>query len=142
MRIEIENVQALKDSLTNMGLNFDVIAGDAVLEVATEISTSVKNAIAKGSPAGRQYKRGKRAVHTASAPGQAPASDTGRLVGSIYTTETGRLEATVGSPLAYAYYLEHGTRRMAARPVWLRKSKEKARLLPKAIEAGIKRAIR
>ena len=54
--------------------------------------------------------------HQASAPGEAPATDTGRLMGSIYFDREGPLTATVGSKLAYAEWLEYGTSRMAPRP--------------------------
>lgn len=56
--------------------------------------------------------------HQASAPGEAPATDTGRLVTSIKVKRTGT-EGTVGSQLDYAFYLEYGTLRMEPRP-WLR----------------------
>lgn len=141
MRIEVEGVAELRAALEKMGADFDAVARDAVLETATEIASKVKRSIAKGSPRGRQYARGKTATHTASAPGQAPASDTGRLVGSIYAALTGRLEATGGSPLAYAYYLEYGTRKMAARPVWLKTVKQNENTFRQAFEARLKGVI-
>lgn len=64
--------------------------------------------------------------HTASAPGQAPASDTGTLVNSIYVDRDGVARMTVGSRLAYAAYLEFGTRKIAPRPAWV-PAVEKAR---------------
>lgn len=142
MRIELDGADELKAALNKMGLNFEDVTGDAVIETATEISSDVKRQIAKGKPSGKTYRRGKRATHTASAPGQAPASDRGRLVGSIYTAETGWLEAASGSPLAYAYYLEHGTRRMAARPVWLKTTKKHGKTFRAAIEARLAGLIR
>lgn len=58
-------------------------------------------------------------THRASAPGQAPASDTGTLTGSIYVERRGEYAVTVGSRLAYAAYLEFGTRKIAKRPAWI-----------------------
>lgn len=120
MKIQVEGIEELSAAIAAMGLNVEQVLGDAVLETATSIATDVKTAIHQGTPRGKSYSRGKRAMHVASAPGQAPASDTGRLVGSIYTEMSGPLTATSGSPLAYSYHLEFGTRRMAPRPVWMK----------------------
>lgn len=67
---------------------------------------------------GRTYKR-RGIEHRASAPGQPPAVDTGRLRSS-YTYETGSDGqddvVIVGTDVDYAPPLEFGTSRMAARP--------------------------
>lgn len=61
---------------------------------------------------------GRAAPHTASAPGEPPASDTGFLMSSIRhviaVDET--VYASIGSDLEYALYLELGTRYMEPRP--------------------------
>jgi HK97 gp10 family phage protein len=55
--------------------------------------------------------------HRASAPGQAPASDTGKLVGSIRTKYYIRkLQGLVNCSVKYGGWLEFGTVRMAERP--------------------------
>ena len=55
--------------------------------------------------------------HTASKPGDAPNTDTGRLVSSIQKKAISPTEMEVGSyNLEYAKYLELGTSRMEARP--------------------------
>jgi HK97 gp10 family phage protein len=65
------------------------------------------------------YKR-KSVIHKASAPGEAPANDTGRLAGSISTyLNSTALESivTAGRGLAkYATMLEFGTRKIKPRP--------------------------
>ena len=55
--------------------------------------------------------------HTASKEGEAPNTDTGRLVSSIHVEATENY-VFVGSTLEYAGHLEFGTRSMGARP-WL-----------------------
>lgn len=55
-------------------------------------------------------------VHTASAPGQPPAVDTGRLRQSIRVQKVGPGHYRVGTDVQYAIFLEFGTRRIAARP--------------------------
>jgi HK97 gp10 family phage protein len=54
--------------------------------------------------------------HRASAPGEAPAIDTGHLVNSIQIEKTGQAQRTITVGAGYALALELGTRRMAARP--------------------------
>lgn len=54
--------------------------------------------------------------HRASAPGEAPATDTGNLAGSIYSRMTGKLTGEAGSTAEYAPVLEFGGAHMAARP--------------------------
>lgn len=65
---------------------------------------------------GRSYRRGRTAVHVASAAGDAPAVDTGRLRQSITALKVDDGHWRVGTNVVYAPYLEFGTRRMAARP--------------------------
>lgn len=62
---------------------------------------------------GRQYGK-----HRASAPGESPAVDSGNLIGSIQQIFPSTLEGRVGTNVEYAIYLEQGTARMAARPLW------------------------
>lgn len=68
---------------------------------------------------GREYKRGSR-THRASAPGQAPASDTGRLLGATLPMgiryEADRVVTGVVANTDYAENLEAGTDKMEARP--------------------------
>ena len=54
--------------------------------------------------------------HRASAPGEAPAIDTGNLLNSGYHKMTGPTEGEVGFGAEYAVYLEMGSVRMAPRP--------------------------
>ena len=54
-------------------------------------------------------------MHQASAPGQAPATDTGMLVSSI-KAESKSLTGRVYSELKYSFWLEYGTLYMRPRP--------------------------
>lgn len=71
-----------------------------------------------GQKSGRIYRR-RGAEHQASAPGEAPASDTGRLVQSGHTevlTEGQIVRGRVTWSTAYALKLEVGTEKVAPRP--------------------------
>lgn len=63
--------------------------------------------------------------HTASAAGEYPASDTGRLAGSIEIEGLGKKVVSVGTAVMYGRHLEFGTRNMFSRP-WLQPSFELA----------------
>jgi HK97 gp10 family phage protein len=80
-----------------------------------------KRAVARGPKTGRIYMKGKNKSirHQASAPGEPPATDTGRLLNSIVgdAKVVGKqVQGYLDARTAYAGYLEFGTRRMAARP--------------------------
>lgn len=64
----------------------------------------------------RQVGARRSAPHTASAPGDPPAVDTGRLRQSITALKIGPGHWRVGTNVKYAIFLEFGTRRIAPRP--------------------------
>jgi len=65
---------------------------------------------------GRIYRR-RSVEHQASAPGEPPASDTGRLVNSIATKyDVNTLSGTVVVDAEYGPYLEFGTQTIEPRP--------------------------
>ena len=94
--------------------------------------------------------------HQASAPGEAPAKDTGGLERSVYIKQTGKAAYELGindnktsdgktSYKQVAFWLEHGTRdgKIAMRPNWVPET-EKAReafedVMQKTIAAAIKK---
>lgn len=77
--------------------------------------------------------------HIPSEPYHPPNADTGRLMGSYITTWAGnRRTIYIGSPLAYAAYLEHGTSRMRPRPHLIPRYREE---LPK-LSARIQQRLR
>ena len=71
-----------------------------------------------GRGAGRRViPYGSRAPHQASAPGEAPANDTGALIASgRVTAAKGTYAAFAGWQRIYAFFLEFGTDRMEPRP--------------------------
>lgn len=68
------------------------------------------------SPFGKLYPvKLRNKPHRASAPGQAPATDTGELIASIIV-DNRRNSIEVGATAKYAPWLEDGTRGMESRP--------------------------
>lgn len=92
-------------------------AAERGLVAATEeVRTEAISLILDTPKTGRIYRR-RGVYHQASAPGEPPASDTGRLVKSIRTEfDFDRLVGRVIASTKYAALLETGTSRMAARP--------------------------
>jgi HK97 gp10 family phage protein len=89
---------------------FPQAARELVLQTAMEIEARAKAAMAAGK-SGHLYDN-----HQASAPGEAPAVDTGTLLNSLTSELEGPGTAVVYTNVEYASYLEYGTSRMAARP--------------------------
>ena len=92
---------------------------DTINDVAMQTHETSVQGIQRGPASGRTYTRG-TVTHTASAPGEYPMSDTGRLASNvIFNLATGsNPTASVGTNISYGAYLEFGASKMAARP-WL-----------------------
>ncbi len=154
--IEVVNIKAVRQALQGMAQQIDVVVQDAVEDTAHEIRNEVINAIRSGPASGRVYThymwtdpqgrlrigRERDKPHQASAPGEAPMTDSGALVASIKPPEVGDLFATVGSPLVYASYLEYGTRKMAPRPIWHKTADKEGLRFRDRVEEGLRNIIR
>lgn len=91
-------------------------AGRAVVRGTESVRNEALRLILNTPKTGRVYRR-RGVEHQASAPGEAPASDTGRLVASIRTEyENNNLVGRVVASTNYAAHLEFGTQRMQPRP--------------------------
>jgi len=87
-------------------------------------------------PAGRQYR------HQASAPGESPATFTGKLARGL-KFQVGGTELEVGADkdVDYAPYLEQGTNNMVPRPYLSRTVEANSRNLEQYIERELKSAL-
>jgi hypothetical protein len=87
---------------------------------------------------GRIYRR-RGVEHQASAPGQAPATDTGGLAaGRRIQLDTRALRARLIFTKKAAWWLEHGTRKMEPRPFARRALYEKRRAVVLAIGGEVR----
>jgi HK97 gp10 family phage protein len=123
---------------TKINKNIDALLIDKVHlllgKAATEFEKEMKQEIEYGAKTGNQYQRGNN-FHTASAPGQAPASDSGKLAGSIRYEKKSNDKHEVSINSEYALALEVGTSRMAARPFITPALQNAKKKLMKAIRA-------
>lgn len=117
----------------------------ALLAGAQVIEGAAKLKIQTGPKTGRIYKKTKTgALHQASAPGEAPATDTGNLVGGISSEKAGRLKARTIATSEYATALEFGSvdGKMLARP-FMKPSADESEgaiqeLVAQAVKDGVK----
>jgi phage gpG-like protein len=84
--------------------------------VYTEIFRTING---KAVPIGPRQGNNLSASHRASAPGEAPATDTGRLASATEYKNTGKFTAEVGNSVIYGAMLEFGTQKIAPRPAWV-----------------------
>ena len=131
-----EATKALKSLEKDLEQPFrEVIAGGAQL-----IRGEAIKSIQTGPKTGRIYEKyNPRRTHRASAPGQAPASDTGNLVSQIMVNQKSPDEILVESNATYSSFLEFGTSKMLARP-FLFPATERSR--PKIAEAVFNRVVK
>lgn len=127
--VELVGEKKIQQALAQAAADVKNAAEIAVVATALDLRANIVQEISKRGK-GRTYthffhtnKNGKlvqgrkrNKPHIASAPGDPPATDTGRLKNNIYFERLGATTAAVGSDLVYAVYLEYGTERMAARP--------------------------
>lgn len=93
---------------------FPQIIQDIVDKTAADVERLAKESM-QGPKHGLVYRRGAK-NHQASAPGEAPAMDTGTLANSISVEKSEPCVAIVGPHTEYAALLEFGTAHIAARP--------------------------
>lgn len=125
-RIEIGGQKEFMDAVWGVVSEGKKTAGALLLEAATDTHSNAVKSISGGSRAGKKYKATKAGkIHTASAPGEPPKTDTGALVSGI-TLEKEPYGYSVGSrPKApHGFWLEFGTSKMDPRP-WLRPAFDK-----------------
>ena len=100
----------LPELALGMHANAERVVRSSTLELEAEVKESMSE-----SKSGRSYKRGD-SFHQASAPGQAPAIDTGVLVNLIQSEFPKSLLGVVYTNVFYGPILEFGSIKMAERP--------------------------
>ena len=115
--IQVRNINKVLASLKKLNVTMLPDLQEVIKGGAQTIRTEAINLIQKGAKSGRVYKRyNPSRTHTASAPGQAPASDTGNLVRNIKVVQVNQDVTQVKSEARYSKELEYGTSKMRARP--------------------------
>lgn len=123
----VSGQRELTQTLRNIKRAANKAAEREVSRAALAVKSTAVNKIQRGPATGVIYERTKpfKGTHRASAPGEPPMSDTGRLAGSVESKRQG-LTAWVFTEVEYGRFLEFGTTKMDARP-WLFPSLEENR---------------
>ena len=132
VRVDLRGVRSIERAFTTGAGRSAIMEG--LKDGAHVIQSLAQRSILSGPKTGRKY-----GVHRASAPGEAPANDTGTLVRGIEVRK-GQEDFTyeVHSIADYAGYLEYGTSRMAPRPYLQPAAKKAEPDIVKLIAARIK----
>jgi HK97 gp10 family phage protein len=121
IKFDIKNLTAFNKSLKKR------FTKDALFETKRKMNRSVDivrnhvvESIQRGAKSGETYELyNPRRTHTASAPDQPPATDTGFLVSNVSTqvkTQGKKVIGQIVSSAPYSVHLEFGTTNMKARP--------------------------
>lgn len=114
--VRLTGTKELQAALREFGINADREIEQIVMGTAQNIRSHAIKSIARGTKSGVLYeKTSPKRTHRASAPGEAPATDTGRLVNSIKANISGK-RAEIVADTEYAAPLEFGTRTIEPRP--------------------------
>jgi len=139
--IEFKGLDALTAEFAEKADELRAAASKVVQETAAGVEAGVKLRMQQGPHTGRIYRR-RGVVHRASGPGQPPAPDTGALMDNTYHEMVSELTSAAGSRLPYAYYLEYGTFKMAARPAWTPEMMETEPEFKKEMELELGRVLK
>lgn len=139
-------VEGLADTLKafeRLGVAGKREAKKAITATTQKVRGDAIKSIQRGTKTGTVYERGPgqnlSPTHRASAAGEAPATDTGRLVGSAGAEVSG-LTGKVKFTAKYATWLEYGTMKMDARPFLAPAVQANAQYLIDKLTAGINKA--
>jgi HK97 gp10 family phage protein len=116
MKMQLTGIPQLQKALAEFAINADRELENIVRGTAQNIRGHAIKSILRGQKSGTEYQKySPKRKHRASAPGQAPATDTGRLAGSIAANIDGK-KAEIVANAEYAAWLEFGTQEIKPRP--------------------------
>lgn len=121
LRMKVRIVDEVTPGLKRLRQKIPDALRDVIRGIAYDVRNSAMTAITSGPKTGHTYKRG-GVSHQASAPGEAPASDTGDLLDHITVAARPRY-TDVGAEVLHGLYMEEGTKTVEPRP-WLLPSYE------------------
>lgn len=130
----------LNARLTRLAKGADVTP--ALLRAAERTRAEYIEKVQQISPGRQDVRYSPRRNVTVSAPGAAPNTDTGDLVGSTGTAIPRRNQAEAFASAAYADDLEYGTAKMAARPAMQPAFDETKEQAVKDIKAALREDLR
>jgi len=129
IKVNVKNLKKVMSQLGRLNKDLEQPFQEVVKGGGQLIRAEAVKSIQSGAKSGIVYEKyNPRRSHRASAPGQAPASDTGNLVSKIRVKQKNPNTTIVESGADYSAFLEYGTSKMQPRPFLFpafEKSKEK-----------------
>ena len=117
IKINIKNLDKVLSQLSRLNKELEKPFQEVVKGGGQLIRAEAVKSIQSGAKSGIVYEKyNPRRQHRASAPGQAPASDTGNLVSKIRVKQKNPNTTQVESGADYSAFLEYGTSKMQPRP--------------------------
>ena len=138
--IKIEGTEELSRALQKMGAEAGRRVDLALSATGLELRGDIIKRYNQGPATGEWYLRGTIA-HQASAAGEAPKTDTGRLAGSVvFNKETGHT-VSVSTNVEYGPWLEFGTHKIKPRPAWVPAVEEARPKYLKRMETALRKSM-
>ena len=120
IQLKVTNLKKVLKQLNRLQKDMEVPFQEIVKGGGQFIRGEAIKSIQTGSKSGVMYQMyNPRREHRASAPGEAPASDTGNLVSKIIVKQKSKNITNVESNADYSAFLEYGTSKMEPRPFML-----------------------
>jgi HK97 gp10 family phage protein len=142
IQIKVTNLKKVLSQLNRLQKDMEVPFQEVVKGGGQLIRGEAIKSIQAGGKSGIVYQKyNPRREHRASAPGQAPASDTGNLVSKITVKQKSKDIVNVESNANYSAYLEYGTSRMQPRPFMLPAFEKSKKPIINAVFNRVKRKI-
>ena len=117
IKINVKNLKKVLSQLNRLDKDLETPFQEIVKGGGHLIRAEAIKSIQTGAKTGIVYQKyNPRRQHRASAPGQAPASDTGNLVSKIIVKQKSKNVTQVESGADYSKFLEYGTSKMEPRP--------------------------
>lgn len=133
----VKGTSAVLKSLAKFERDASQEVRNVINAAALSIQGDAIKLIQRGDKTGNAYTKGGK-THIASAPGEAPATDTGSLVASIKVKQASTDKAYVYAEAEYAPMLEFGTTRMDERPFMRPAVKMNEKKFTKLLQDAIK----
>ena len=118
--VQIDGADDLIKALKKLGQDGERAAAQVVQATAIEVRGDIVKRYQRGPKTGIVYeKTNPTRTHQASAKGEAPATDTGRLANATVYKMTSKMSAEVSNDVKYGEWLEFGTQDIKPRPAWV-----------------------
>ena len=142
INIKVTNLKKAMAQLKTLQKDLEPDFQEVVKGGAQLIREEAIKSIQTGAKSGIVYEKyNPRRTHRASAPGEAPASDTGNLVSKIIVKQKSKDRVFVESNANYSAFLEYGTSKMLPRPFLFPAFEKSKKPIEKAVFNRVKKKI-